>query len=312
MTSDAATSPKTPLATSILGRTGISVTRLSAGGHFTNGPTAHNDIPRRVGEINHQIDKGITYFDVQWDPEELAMAEVMKTRAGEITVAWPLHGVTQRGGDVTVQYIVDYCHDHRKRYGIDHVNILLWVALELYPESQDRAMEQVRAAFAQLKAEGFCDHLAFSCHHSPEMALHAVKHFSEDFDLLMVPFGVFHPAAGRELYPLAKSRGMGTVAMKAFGGGDGFLNKVWSGTTEVPELAKWKGTGKPYQAGIKWVLANPDLDCTVPGLHSFQEIDELVAASMSPLNKEDEALLAELKAAQETCPAQFFGKGWWA
>jgi aryl-alcohol dehydrogenase-like predicted oxidoreductase len=69
------------LVTRPLGKTGVTVTRLSAGGHFTNGPTGHEDTARRVREINYQIDSGITYFDIQWDPEELAMAEVMKTRA---------------------------------------------------------------------------------------------------------------------------------------------------------------------------------------------------------------------------------------
>ena len=69
-----------------LGRTGLTVTRLGAGGHFTNGPLAHEDIPRRVRELNHLLDLGVSYFDVQWDPEELATAEVLATRSGEFTV----------------------------------------------------------------------------------------------------------------------------------------------------------------------------------------------------------------------------------
>jgi aryl-alcohol dehydrogenase-like predicted oxidoreductase len=300
------------LETATLGRTGIAATRLSAGGHFTNGPTAHNDIPRRVKELHYQIDQGITYFDVQWDPEEAAMAEVLKTRAGEITVAWPLHGVTQRKGDVTAQYVIDYCKDHQKRFGIQHVDVLLWVALELHAETQDRAVAQVREGFEKLKAEGFCDYLAFSCHHSPEMALHAVRHAGKVFDIIMVPYSALHPAAGRAVFPEAKAQGMGTVAMKPFGGGDGFFNKTWAGTTEVASLAKWKGSGRLYQAGIKWVLRDRNMDCTVPGMHSVQEIDEIVAAAREPFGPEDEALLEELKKAGQETPAKYFGKGWWA
>ena len=142
------------LTTMPLGRTGITVTRFAAGGHFTYGPLAHNDIPRRIRELNHLLDFGINYLDVQWEPEELATAELMKTRRNEFAVAWPLHGVTQAGGDLTAKYIIDYCDDHRKRFGIDHVDILLWVALELYDETEEKVMANVRDAFATLKAQG--------------------------------------------------------------------------------------------------------------------------------------------------------------
>lgn len=278
------------LTTTQLGRTGIAVTRLSAGGHFTNGPTAHEDIPRRVQELHHQIDSGITYFDVQWDPEELAMAEVMKTRADEITVAWPLHGVTHLGGDVTAKYIIDYCDDHRKRFGIEHVDVLLWIALEMTSETQEKMMEEVRQGFAHLKQEGFCDHLGFSCHSSPQTALNAITAF-DDFEVMMVKYGLIEPAAGRELLGVARSKGIGTVAMKPFAGGGGFFNRAYAGEVEDPRVAGWKASGRPYQAGIKWVLRDENLDCTVPGMHSIQEIDEIVAAASEPLNGEDQAIL---------------------
>ena len=96
------------LQTTVLGKSGLTVTKLSAGGHFTNGPTGHEDIERRVAELNHMIDCGIKYFDVQWDPEEIATAEVMKTRKDEMVVAWPIHGITQLAGDLKAQYVIDY------------------------------------------------------------------------------------------------------------------------------------------------------------------------------------------------------------
>lgn len=280
------------LETTNLGTTGITVTRLSAGGHFTNGPTAHEDIPRRIKELHHQIDSGITYFDVQWDPEEVAMAEVMKTRANEITVAWPLHGVTQRGADVTAQYVIDYCNDHRRRFEIEHVNILLWIALEMPDEAQEKMVSEVRKGFETLKHEGFCDHLGFSCHHSPEMALKAITN-SDAFEVMMVRYGVLEPAAGRDLLRIAKSKGIGTVAMKPFGGGDGFFNRAYSGQAECPDAAQYKGSGRPYQAGVKWVLRDQNLDCTVPGMHSTQEIDEITAAAKEQLTTDDEAILGK-------------------
>ncbi len=285
------------LETTELGATGIHVSRFAAGGHFTNGPLAHEDIPRRVRELNHLLDLGVTYFDVQWEPEEVATAEVMKSRKDEFAVAWPLHGVTMREGDVTEQYILDYCDDHRKRFGIEHVDILLWVALELHEQTQDRVMDNVRSAVSKLKSQGFCDHFAFSCHHSPEMALHAVRQFGADFDVMMVPYSPLHPAAGNDLLAAAREEGVGTVGMKPFGGGGGFPNMVWSGEVEHPDTDCWRGSSRPYEAAIRWVIRDSNLDCTVPGAHSMQQIDELHNAVAEPFNAEDEYILEAMNRA---------------
>lgn len=277
------------LETATLGRTGYTVTRLSAGGHFTNGPTGHKDIPRRVKELNHMIDAGIKYFDVQWEPEEEATALVMKTRKDEMIVAWPIHGMTQRKGELKAEYIVDYCHDHQKRYGISHVEIILWVGMELEAATQQQVMAEVRKAFAQLKNEGFCEHLAFSCHHSPQMALNTIETFN-DFSVIMVPYGPFLPLA-EKLLETANRKNIGMVTMKPFGGGGGLLNEIYAGKTGVKGLEKWAGSGRPYMAAIKWVLKNPNLHCTVPGLHSLQEIDEIIEAAQMPFGPEDAQIL---------------------
>ncbi|MBI5831610.1 MAG: aldo/keto reductase [Armatimonadetes bacterium] len=289
------------LETRTLGRTGLTVTRMAAGGHFTNGPKAHEDHARRVAEIHHMIDSGIRYIDIQWDPEELAMAEVLRTRASEVTVAWPLHGVTGKGAGMTAQYVVDYCHDHQKRYGIEHVDILLWVALELYDDTADHVLSELRAGFEQVKAEGFCDHMAFSCHHSPAMAMRGLD-AADLFSVMMLPYGPLNPGARDEVLPRAQALGVGAVAMKPFVGGDGLFNQAWQG--KWPELAPWAGSGTPFQSAIRWVLADPNVDCTVPGMHSVAEIDELVAAADQPLTADDEALLDAYRAVQASPEAR--------
>lgn len=247
-------------------------------------------------ELNHLLDLGVNYLDVQWDPEEEATAELMKTRKDEFTVCWPIHGLTQRGGGLTREYILAYCQDHRKRYGIDHVDILLWVGLELHRETQDKVMEELREAFATLKAQGFCDHLAFSCHHSPQMAQHAITAFS-DFEVMMIPYSALHPAVERELLPYAKSKGVGTVGMKPFGGGGGFFNRIWAGEMKWDTTDPWCQNCSLYQAAIRWVMQNPDLDCAVPGMHSIRQMDELYEALQTPASREDRQILEIMKRA---------------
>ena len=279
-----------------LGRTELTVTRFGAGGHFTNGPLAHEDIPRRVRELNHLLDLGVTYFDVQWDPEESATAEVMAQRAREFTVAWPLHGMNQQDPRGVKQYVLDYCKDHRTRYGIPHVDILLWVGLELNQAAAGDLVKASQEAFVTLKAEGFCDHFAFSCHHSPQMALRAITEF-DAFDVLMVPYSPLHPAAGRELFPTARARGVGTVAMKPFGGGGGFLNMVWAGQTRHPAVRHLRDSSAPYAAALRWVLRDANVDCTVPAAHSIQQIDELHQAVLSADGGDDAEILERLMTA---------------
>ena len=286
------------LETRQLGRTGLTVTRFGGGGHFTNGPLAHEDIPRRVQELNHLLDLGVTYFDVQWDPEELATAEVMKSRGEEFAVAWPLHGMNGQSPSEVKQYVQNYCNDHRSRYGIEHVDVLLWVALALNDATGPDLVQQAREGFEALKAEGFCDHFAFSCHDSPEMALHVITDF-DAFDVMMVPYCPLHPAAGRELLPAAQEAGVGVVTMKPFGGGGGFLNKVWAGEVDHPAVSEWQGSSSPYEAALRWVLRDTNVDCTVPGAHSDQQIDELYAAVTSGDAGDDDEILDAMRAAMK-------------
>lgn len=299
------------LETRQLGRTGLTVTRFGAGGHFTNGPLAHEDIPRRVQELNHLLDLGVTYFDVQWEPEELATAEVMRDRGDEFTVAWPLHGMNGQSPSEAKRYVLDYCSDHRSRYGIERVDVLLWVALALNDATGPDLVQQAREAFEVLKAEGFCDHFAFSCHDSPEMALHAITEF-DAFDVMMVPYCPLHPAAGRQLLSAAKGRGVGVVTMKPFGGGGGFLNKVWAGEIDHPAVAEWQGSSRPYEAALRWVLRDTNVDCTVPGAHSNQQIDELHAAVTSGDPGDDDKILDAMRAAMNEAGAEVQLSDAWA
>ena len=287
-----------------LGRTGLIISRFSAGGHFTNGPTGHEDIERRVKELNYLLDLGVNYFDVQWDLEEIATAKVMNSRKDEFIVAWPLHGVTALGGDLTKEYIIEYCKEHQKRYQINHVNILMWIALELHDDTEQKVMDVVRSAFKILKAEGFCDFLGFSCHYSPDMALRAITEF-DDFDVMMIPYSPLHPAADKELLKTAEEKGVGVVGMKPFGGGGGFINSVWSGEVKHSETDQFYQSAKPYQASLRWVLQNKNIDCTVPGAHSIQEIDELFNAVQEEYSQKDEQIIIALKKGMQESNADY-------
>lgn len=151
-------------------------------------------------------------------------------------------------------------------------------------------MDTMRSAFATLKAQGFCDHLGFSCHTSPQVAMHAITKY-DDFEVMMVPYCPLRPAAQTDLLPGAKAKGVGTIGMKPFGGGGGFLNQVWSADVKNPKTDQWRHSSRPYEAALRWVMKNRDLDCTVPGAHAIEQIDELFNAVSGTFTEDDEDVL---------------------
>ena len=79
--------------------------------------------------------------------------------------------------------------------------------------------------------------------------------------------------------------------MKPFGGAGGFFNKVWANECNHPLTERWHHSKRPYEAALRWVMENKDIDCTVPAAHSVQQIDELYEAVKEPLTEEDNEIL---------------------
>ena len=276
-----------------LGRTELLVAELGLGGHFTAGPTKHEDVDRRVRELNYTLDKGINYWDVQWEIEHEVSAMVLRERGDEVVVAWGLHGVDKRLQEksLTAQYVVDYCHDHRQRYGLEHVNILLAIAVGAVPEGGP-GLEPLLEGFEVVKQAGWADFLAFSCHESPEVITDILQRYPA-FDVAMFPYNFLYPRAEDELFGLANRLDVGIVTIKPCVGAykGGLLCDVYAGVDTSPELAAWRESGRPFQAALQRVLRSPFISTTVPGMHSEEEIDEMIAAAQAEWWPENEEIL---------------------
>ena len=276
-----------------LGSTELLVTELGLGGHFTVGPTKHENISRRVRELHYTLDKGINYWDVQWEIEHEAAARVLRKRGDEVVVAWGLHGAAERvqKKELTAQYVMDYCHNHKRRYKLEHVNILLPIAIGGVPK-EGPGLEPLFEGFEIVKQEGWVDFLGFSCHKSPEVAMDILQRYP-DFDIMMCPYNFLYPRAEDALFELANRLDVGIVTLKPCVGAykGGLLCDVFAGEDASPELATWRGSGRPFQAALQWVLRNPFISTTIPGMHSTQEIDEMIAATQANWWPENEEIL---------------------
>jgi predicted aldo/keto reductase-like oxidoreductase len=270
------------------------VTQLGAGGHFTAGPTSHHDFRRRVRELHHMLDRGINYIDVQWSPEHGVTAQLKRERPDDFILAWPLFtpfvGRVVNPGSISADFVVKYVKDHFDRYGMDHAEVLLLIALHLEIPSQPDLFDGLREGFETLKQEGLVDHLGFSCHEAPEPATYALENY-DCFEVVMVPYSYLGPAAAEKVFPAAEKKDVGIVVMKPMCGGE-----VGCHADALPGDVSYS---TPYQAAIRWVLSDPRVSTTVPGMHSVEQIDQLVEASAQPLAEADTELLAQVRGAIE-------------
>jgi uncharacterized protein len=143
------------------------------------------------------------------------------------------------------------------RLQMDHVDIL-YVHDIRNPEMLE--YKPIIDAVKKLKKEGRAKHIGFSTHANEPVVIAAAA--SQDFwDVVLTAYN-FKQTYVTELQSSiskAASAGIGIVAMKTMAGG-GFLDKEKT---------------KPINssAALKWVLSNPDITTTIPGMTDFDQLD---------------------------------------
>jgi len=131
----------------------------------------------------------------------------------------------------------------------------------------------------RLKAQGKVRFIGFSGH-TASTSQQAVE--SGEVDVLMYPISMAgHAAVGREaLFEACLARGVGLVAMKAYGGGK-LLNET--GTFRVPKYlageayrVKMPGPITPVQC-LSYALAQPGVSTVVPGCANLDHLADALA-----------------------------------
>jgi predicted aldo/keto reductase-like oxidoreductase len=136
-------------------------------------------------------------------------------------------------------------------------------------------------AVNNLKKQGKVKYVGFSTHSNEAEVINAAAEL-KTFDVILTQYN-YRLAYLNELNSAIKkaaAAGIGIVAMKTVAGG-GFLDR---------ERTKPMNTS----AAIKWVLSNPDIHTTIPGMTSFDqlEINSKILADISMNDQEKQDLLA--------------------
>ncbi len=166
------------------------------------------------------------------------------------------------------------------RLKMDYVDIL-YVHDVTNPELFD--YKPIINTVKQLKKEGRIKYIGFSTHRNEALVIDAAAD-TDIWDVILTQYNyrlAYLPELQKAIKKAANA-GIGIVAMKTMAGG-GFLDR---------EKTKPINTS----AALKWVLSNPDITTTIPGMTNFDELElnSKVLEDISLDEKEKNDLVASL------------------
>jgi predicted aldo/keto reductase-like oxidoreductase len=166
-----------------------------------------------------------------------------------------------------------------KRLQTDYLDIAMVHSVD-EPDKLDN--EEVIAAFTQLKKDGKARFIGLSTHRPAELLKKAMS--SETWEAILL---IYNHMEGPPIEPLvaeAGKKGIGLIAMKVFAGGlQGSLKPL------VTEKQRYS------QAAIRWTLGNPHIAACIVTMSTFSHVDEYIAVSGMPLQREDPAVLSRYR-----------------
>ena len=251
---------KPPLEYRTLGKAGLKVTTVSMGVMNCSDPAV----------LHRAFDLGINFYDT---------ADCYMRGHNEEMVGKAFEGKRQK---VFIQTKV-HAHDEKKmrasverslrRLRTDYIDVLVWHNHSTPEEVSDPNLSEF---MSKMKKEGKVRFTGFSAHsHMASLLREAAK--SNLHDVALVSYNFTHSKGLKEAVALAAKSGIGIVAMKTQAGG--YKKEKMGGLS-------------PHQAALKYVLMDPNISATVPGVTTIEQIEECAAVMGASFSKRN---LNELK-----------------
>ena len=199
------------------GKTGKSFPILSFGGQrIVDEHNCSEDEAIKI--VNTAIDCGIRYFDTAWiyshGQAEARMGKVVKHRRAEMWIATKTWDTSRDGARRQLEKSLT-------RLNTDHVDE--WRLHNVWDFARlDEFTGKGGALEAAIKAreEGLVRNISISCHTDPQILVEALNRFPFDSALMALSaLDHFILSFAEEFLPVAKAKGIGTVAMKVMGFG---------------------------------------------------------------------------------------------
>jgi len=227
----------------ILGKTGLHVTEMGFGGI----PIQRVSEEEAVKVVKRCYELGINYFDTArgYTTSEERIGKALEGVREKVYVASKSHARTFKDlWDNLKTTLTNLRTDYLDVYQLHNVNEESWKTISAPGGSLEAVLEA--------KKSGTIKHIGITSH-SPDFLIKTVEE-QEVFETIMVGYNYIAQKPEEVLLPLCKKKNVGTIIMKPFGGG-AFTNA---------------------STALKFLLANNDVSCTIPGMLSVREVEENV------------------------------------
>lgn len=248
---------------SVLGKTGLNVSRISFGG-IPIQQLNQKDANRLIGRA---VELGINFFDTArgYTISENLIGEALLGKRRNVFLATKSMTRDKEGMKKDIETSLN-------NFKTDYIDLYQFHNI---PSLQE--LERVMApggaldAFIECKEKGMINHIGITSH-SLEVIEKALDY--DIFETIQYPYNAIETQA-EEIFQKAYEKNIGVIAMKPFAGG---------AITNV-------------NGALKFILEKECITCAIPGMCSLKQLEENVKAAENPclLDKEKEELLKEAR-----------------
>jgi aryl-alcohol dehydrogenase-like predicted oxidoreductase len=236
-----------------LGKTGLKVTSVSMGVMNCSDPAV----------LHRAFDLGINFYDTadcyMGGRNEEMVGKAFEGKRTKVFIQTKVHPNNEKKMRVSVETSL-------RRLRTDYIDILLWHNHHTPEEVSDRSLFEF---MEKMKKEGKTRFIGISTHTRMAALLREVVK-SNLYDVALVSYNFTHSKDLKEAIALAAKAGIGVVAMKTQAGG--YKREKMGGLN-------------PHQAALKYVLRDPNISTTVPGVTTIEQIEECTAVMGTSLTQ---------------------------
>ncbi len=226
--------------------------------------------------VERAADLGINYFDTarvyQQGNNERMVGAALKPKRKNLIIATKTMSQTK---EEALQHI----DTSLKELGMDYVDIWHLHMKDKPADLKDELLEAQQIA----KKAGKVRFLGVSTHQLPAI-VDAVIQKAAHFDVILTQYNFSMDAAAMDAaIGSAAKAGLGIIAMKTMMGGPRMAGRGAQGAALKKEGA--------MLAALKWVLKNPNVHTTIPGITDMDQIDEDMRAFAESFTDSDQKIL---------------------
>src|SRR5580658_4814929 len=305
-----------------LGRTGFDVSEIGHGLWGVSGWSGSDDA-ESLQAMQLAVDSGCNFFDTAWaygdGKSDALLGQIIAVNRGKRLYAaskippkndkWPGSAGDSYQDVFPAAHVFDYAQRIRKNLGTDSIDLLqLHVWHDDWTGDPDFA-----ATVAKLKSDGLIRFFGLSLNRwEPNNGIRALR--TGLVDAVQVIYNIFDQAPEDQLFPVCRELNVGVIARVPFDEGSlggkltvdtKFPAGDWRGgyfgqenlaktVARVEKLKKLVPAGMTLpEMALRFILSNPDVSTTIPGMRRPQNVRENIAASDA--DGLDAGLLKKLK-----------------